>query len=69
MYYYLLVITNISNSMYLLFNNNRYKSNLDPHFSILVEECLNALYKAKWYGFFDFANFNVWEYDKYKVRF
>lgn len=32
-----------------------------------VEECVNALYKAKWYGFFDMSDFDLDEYEKYEV--
>jgi hypothetical protein len=36
-------------------------------YSVTVEECVNALYKAKWYRFFDFDDFDVEEYEKYEV--
>jgi len=34
---------------------------------VSVEECVNALYKAKWYGFFDMSDFDLDEYEKYEV--
>jgi len=34
---------------------------------VSVEECVNALYKAKWYGFFDMSDFDLEEYEKYEV--
>ncbi|XP_050434211.1 dual specificity protein phosphatase CDC14C-like [Adelges cooleyi] len=36
----------------------------DTEFIITVEDCVNALYKAKWYGFFDFDDFDLDEYEK-----
>lgn len=40
----------------------------ESEYSVTVEECVNALYKAKWYGFFDFSDFDVDEYEKYEVN-
>ncbi|XP_050530021.1 dual specificity protein phosphatase CDC14C isoform X2 [Daktulosphaira vitifoliae] len=34
---------------------------------ISIEDCLNALYKAKWYGFFNFNDFDLEEYEKYET--
>lgn len=41
---------------------------LSSEYSVTIEECVNALYKAKWYRFFDFSDFDVEEYEKYEVR-
>lgn len=41
---------------------------LHSEYSVTVEECVNAFYKAKWYGFFNFSDFDVDEYEKYEVR-
>lgn len=40
---------------------------LSDEYSVTVEECVNALYKAKWYGFFNFKDFDLDEYEKYEV--
>ncbi|VVC42791.1 Hypothetical protein CINCED_3A023821, partial [Cinara cedri] len=40
---------------------------LKSEYSITVEECVNALFKAKWYGFFDFDDFDVKEYERYET--
>lgn len=56
--------------MYSLFNNNRDAScMLSNEYSVKVEECVNALYKAKWYGFFNFSDFDLDEYETYEVCF
>lgn len=41
---------------------------LHTEYSVTVEECVSALFKAKWYGFFDFDDFDVAEYEKYEVN-
>lgn len=40
---------------------------MNTEYSVTVEDCINALYKAKWYGFLNFNDFNVDEYEKYEV--
>ncbi|XP_025206218.1 dual specificity protein phosphatase CDC14C isoform X2 [Melanaphis sacchari] len=40
---------------------------LQSEYSVSVEECVNALYKAKWYGFFDMSDFDLDEYEKYET--
>lgn len=40
---------------------------MQSEYSVSVEECVNALYKAKWYGFFDMSDFDLDEYEKYEV--
>lgn len=41
----------------------------DSNYVITVEECINALYKAKWYGFFNFSDFDLDQYEKYEVSY
>lgn len=37
-------------------------------YGLTVEDCVNALFKAKWFGFFNFDDFDLDEYEKYEVR-
>lgn len=56
-------------NIYFLFDINRDASYLmNPEYYVTVEECVNALYKAKWYGFFDMSDFDLEEYEKYEVK-
>lgn len=56
------------NSIYFLVNNFRDASCLlYTKYSVTIEECVNALYKAKWYGFFYSDDFDLDEYEKYEV--
>lgn len=52
--------------LFLLFYNC---STLRINYSVTVEECLNALFRAKWYGFFNLADFDLYEYEKYEVNY
>lgn len=53
----------------MIFNNNNRDASclVKITYLVTVEDCVNALYKAKWYGFFDFSDFDVKEYEKFEV--
>ncbi|XP_050426218.1 dual specificity protein phosphatase CDC14C-like [Adelges cooleyi] len=36
-------------------------------YGLTVEDCVNALFKAKWFGFFNFDDFDLDEYEKYEA--
>lgn len=56
--------------MFLIFYNNSNTSRfIRSQYLLTVEECLNAIFKAKWYRFFDLTDFNIQEYDTYGVSY
>jgi len=38
-------------------------------YSVTVQEYVNTFFKAKWFGFFDFDDFNLLEYETHAVSY
>lgn len=56
--------------MFSILNNYSNESIcIRSQYLLTVEECLNAIFKAKWYRFFDLTDFNIQEYDTYGVSY
>lgn len=60
-----------NNNLFYIFINYNYRNCIRSSLNspITVESCLNALFKAKWYRFFDFNDFNLHEYEKHRVSY